>query len=99
MDLGSIAISKGRLLDANINRSPTSYLLNPQHEREEYASDGDTDKTMLQITFTKSHGQPVGVINWFAVHGTSMNNSNLVRSSKPFEGRETEGEGGYSQST
>jgi hypothetical protein len=79
LDRGSIHVAKDLLFHANINRSPTSYLLNPQSERDEYAGQGDTDKTMLQMKFTRSDGQPVGLLNWFAVHGTSMNASNLVR--------------------
>jgi neutral ceramidase len=30
---GKVFINKGELLDANINRSPTSYLANPEEER------------------------------------------------------------------
>jgi neutral ceramidase len=72
-------VAKDLLFDANINRSPSSYLLNPQSERDEFATLGDTDKEMLQLKFTRSDGEPVGLLNWFAVHGTSMNASNLVR--------------------
>lgn len=72
-------MTKDVLFDANINRSPTSYLLNPQSERDEYATLGDTDKEMLQLKFTRSNGEPMGLLNWFPVHGTSMNASNLVR--------------------
>lgn len=72
-------MAKDLLFDANINRSPSSYLLNPQSERDEFATLGDTDKEMLQLKFTRSDGEPVGLLNWFAVHGTSMNASNLVR--------------------
>jgi neutral ceramidase len=71
-------VSSGKLYESNINRSPTSYLLNPQEERDAYP-DGDTDKTMLQLTF-KSATQTLGVLNWFAVHGTSLNNTNTLTS-------------------
>lgn len=74
---GRIGIAQAHLLNANINRSPSSYLLNPAEEREAYAEQGDTDKTMLQLLFTDSATeQPVGALNWFAVHGTSMNSTN-----------------------
>jgi neutral ceramidase len=72
-------MAKDLLWDANINRSPTSYLLNPQSERDQYALEGDTDKTMLQLKFASKKGEPKGILNWFAVHGTSMNATNLVR--------------------
>lgn len=79
MQPGNINMAQAHLVDANINRSPSSYLLNPAEERDEYADQGDTDKTMLQLLFTDSASeQPIGVLNWFAVHGTSMNSSNLL---------------------
>jgi neutral ceramidase len=87
---GSIELQKDKLNGANINRSPTSYLLNPQSERDLYQDDGDTDKTMLQLLLSqyqqrngigrKNNGssKPVGLLNWFAVHGTSMNGTNTL---------------------
>lgn len=39
---GKIFIANGELEDSNINRSPTSYLLNPEEERAQY--NADTDK-------------------------------------------------------
>eukprot|EP00934_Nitzschia_sp_Nitz4_P002185 Nitzschia sp. Nitz4//scaffold170_size48074//31888//34729//NITZ4_007109-RA/size48074-snap-gene-0.37-mRNA-1//1//CDS//3329538652//2185//frame0 len=74
---GTITMARSRLLEANINRSPTSYLLNPLEERQQYI-DGDTDKSMLQLHFNSKTGEPLGLVNWFAVHGTSMNASNLL---------------------
>lgn len=69
-------MAKGLLFNASINRSPSSYLLNPEAERNEYVAEGNTDKTMLALKFSKHDGELVGVLNWFAVHGTSMNSSN-----------------------
>ena len=34
MKLGHLFINTGELLDANINRSPSAYLNNPEEERE-----------------------------------------------------------------
>jgi neutral ceramidase len=67
-----------KLFGANINRSPTSYLLNPQAERDEYEDEGDTDKGMLMVRFDAADGTPLGQVNWFAVHGTSLNNTNTL---------------------
>lgn len=39
MVTGKIYINRGDLLDANINRSPASYLLNPEAEREQWVFD------------------------------------------------------------
>ncbi|XP_072938612.1 neutral ceramidase [Epargyreus clarus] len=66
------------ILDANINRSPTSYLRNPPEERAKYQY--DVDKTLAQVRFLAG-GEVLGVINWFAVHPTSMNNTNRLISS------------------
>ncbi|KAJ8730529.1 hypothetical protein PYW08_001942 [Mythimna loreyi] len=70
---------EAELLDANINRSPTSYLRNPPEERARYKY--DTDKTLSQIRFVSPQNRILGVINWFAVHPTSMNNTNKLISS------------------
>lgn len=82
-----IYLSQGKLYDSNINRSPTSYLLNPEDEQEAY-EDGDTDKNMFLLNFvaaslknSKGDDEPpkqLGSLNWFAVHGTSMNNTNTL---------------------
>jgi neutral ceramidase len=36
---------------------------------------------MVQLRLVRDDGVPVGVINWFAVHPTSMNNTNIMVSS------------------
>jgi neutral ceramidase len=72
---GRILMNTGTLLNSNINRSPLAYLMNPQSERDRY-KDGDTDKTMTLLRFENEKGEPIAMYNWFAVHGTSMNNTN-----------------------
>lgn len=74
-----VLYGEAELLDANINRSPTSYLRNPPEERARYKY--DTDKTLSQIRFVSPEKKILGVINWFAVHPTSMNNTNKLISS------------------
>lgn len=41
----------------------------------------DVDKTLTQMQFIGANDKPLGVINWFAVHPTSMNNTNRLVSS------------------
>lgn len=73
-----IMVNQGMLYGSNINRSPTSYLLNPEDERAQYP-EGDTDKTMLLMEFLNPlTKKPRGVLNFFAVHGTAMNNTNTL---------------------
>ncbi|EEB16906.1 Neutral ceramidase precursor, putative [Pediculus humanus corporis] len=76
---GNIFISKGHLYDTNMNRSPTAYLENPEWERALYQNDTDTE--MIQLKFISNDNVPMGVINWFPVHPTSMNNTNTLVSS------------------
>lgn len=38
----------------------------------------DTDKTLTQLKFTNFNGSTIGAFNWFAVHATSMNNTNKL---------------------
>ncbi|XP_078658590.1 neutral ceramidase B-like isoform X2 [Branchiostoma floridae x Branchiostoma belcheri] len=71
---GDLYLNQGELQDANINRSPTAYLNNPESERAKY--DANTDKNMVVLKFVDQHGTGLGMISWFAVHCTSMNNTN-----------------------
>nr|XP_040568056.1 LOW QUALITY PROTEIN: neutral ceramidase-like [Lepeophtheirus salmonis] len=77
----NIYYTEGKLYDSNINRSPTSYEANPEEEKLEY-EDGNTDKifSQLHIISTQDNGEEklAGVLNWFAVHPTSMPNSNQL---------------------
>ena len=79
LEEGSISYTTGnKLMDSNINRSPSSYLLNPEDERALYEDLGDTDKNMLLLKFASAQGTDLGMLNWFAVHGTCMNNTNKL---------------------
>lgn len=74
-----IFMNRGELLESNINRSPTAYLNNPKEERARYKY--DVDKTMTVLKIVSASGVDIGMINWFAVHCTSMNNTNHMISS------------------
>ena len=75
----NVLINSGDLYESNINRSPTSYLLNPEAERSLYP-EGDTDKRMLLLKFVNDDniGATRGVYTWFSVHGTAINNTNTL---------------------
>ncbi|ADO74285.1 neutral/alkaline ceramidase [Stigmatella aurantiaca] len=73
---GNVRITSGDLLGATINRSPGAYLRNPAAERGQ--SPYDTDKRMTLLKLQGADGAEVGLINWFAVHGTSMGNDNRL---------------------
>lgn len=77
MEEGRIFIAETEIHDANINRSPNAYQNNPQEERDNFKY--DVDKQLVQMKFlSKKTKQLMGVINWFAVHPTSMNNTNRL---------------------
>ncbi|KAI3772260.1 hypothetical protein L6452_03442 [Arctium lappa] len=71
---GSVYVNKGEILDAGVNRSPSSYLNNPAAERSKYKYDVDKEMTLLK--FVDDQWGPVGAFNWFATHGTSMSRTN-----------------------
>lgn len=73
---GSIRIAEGELDKANINRSPASYLNDPQAERDQYAD--NTDHLMTLLRFDADDGTEIGMVNWFPVHCVSMNNTNTL---------------------
>ncbi|XP_076775180.1 neutral ceramidase isoform X1 [Arvicanthis niloticus] len=76
---GKILINKGNVANVQINRSPSSYLQNPQSERARYSS--NTDKEMVILKLVDLNGEDLGLISWFAIHPVSMNNTNhLVNS-------------------
>lgn len=75
MQRGYVLLNEGELMDASINRSPFSYLQNPEEERAKYAHNTDKTMTLLKIM---GEGNVIGSINWFALHAVSMNNTNKL---------------------
>ncbi|XP_053165767.1 neutral ceramidase isoform X2 [Hemicordylus capensis] len=73
---GRIFINKGLVLNSQINRSPQSYLNNPESERLRYSS--NTDKEMVVLKMTDDNGRDIGMFSWFAIHPVSMNKTNLL---------------------
>ncbi|KAJ3607818.1 hypothetical protein NHX12_024869 [Muraenolepis orangiensis] len=76
---GRVFLSRGTLEDSSRNRSPQSYLNNPQEERDRYES--NTDKQVVVLKLTDLDGDGVGMLSWFAVHAVSMMDTNRLVSS------------------
>lgn len=74
---GRMLINEGIVDDANINRSPTAYLRNPAEERSKYENNTDHDMVLIKAVNAET-GAPIGSLNWYSVHGTSMNNTNKL---------------------
>lgn len=73
-----LSIARGELHGANVNRSRSSFERNPADDRAVFPDAVDPLTTLLRI---ERGGQPVGVLNFFATHGTSMTNRNQLISS------------------
>lgn len=73
---GNIFIGSGEILNASYNRSPTAYYSNPSEELKNYEYNFDPE--VLQLRFQVENNTEIGIINWFAVHGTSMKGNNTL---------------------
>ncbi|XP_047194395.1 neutral ceramidase [Hippoglossus stenolepis] len=79
MKPGRIYRNRGELDDSTLNRSPHSYMNNPEDERHRYKS--NTDKQVMVLKFTDLDGDGIAVLSWFSVHAVSMNYTNRMVSS------------------
>ncbi|OKJ49515.1 alkaline ceramidase [Streptomyces sp. CB02009] len=70
-----LVLSHGRLTGASINRSRAAFDRNPEADRRHFPNAVDPQSTLLRI---ERHGRPVGAVNWFPVHGTSMSGENRL---------------------
>ena len=76
---GHLSIGTTEIDDANASRSPYAYNQNPADERAKYSSNTDKNLTLLRFTHTTDSGdKDVGILTWFAVHGTSMYGNNTI---------------------
>ncbi|WSG63081.1 neutral/alkaline ceramidase [Nocardia sp. NBC_01730] len=71
----TLRLIHGELREASVNRSRTAFDRNPQEDKEFFPDAIDPQTTLLRID---REGEPVGAINWFASHGTSMTNRNTL---------------------
>ncbi len=78
----SIRFKSGRFADdvpVAFNRSLKAYNQNPEVDKlsEEEWHHG-VNRNMLLLEFVNSDGKPIGSINWFGVHTTSVSNDNTA---------------------
>lgn len=69
-----VKLAVGQCDGCNINRSPSAYLLDP--DASQYANNTDHEMTVLRIE--SANGTQLGMLSFFAVHGTSLNNTNTL---------------------
>lgn len=70
-----VTLGIGELTDASVNRSPSSWELNPAEDKAHFPLRIDPQITRMQVTRGKSL---VAAVTWFATHGTSMTNRNRL---------------------
>ncbi|MEV6495236.1 neutral/alkaline non-lysosomal ceramidase N-terminal domain-containing protein, partial [Actinoplanes sp. NPDC051633] len=70
---GKVKFAEGTLTGANVNRSLEAYNLNPAADRAKFP--GAVDRRMTVLRFEQG-GAPVGMLSFFATHGTSMTQTN-----------------------
>jgi neutral ceramidase len=80
---GYLSIGTTKVKDANINRSLFAYLANPEQERARYNAsaddDGSVEKDLTLLKFQRaSDSKNIGVLTWFATHGTSLLGNNTL---------------------
>ncbi len=70
---GTVKIAEGTLTGANVNRSIEPFNANPAADRAKFPNAVDTRMTVLRF---EQAGRPVGLLSFFATHGTSMTQHN-----------------------
>ncbi|WP_394851131.1 neutral/alkaline ceramidase [Pendulispora rubella] len=70
---GTLALGRGELNDASANRSRLAFDRLPSGEKSLFPN--AIDPTSLVLRFDRG-GSPVGALNWFPTHGTSMTGDN-----------------------
>lgn len=67
---GSVKLAIGTLSGASVNRSPGSFDMDPEADRAPFPHRVDETKTLLRID--SASGAPIGMVDWFGVHPTSV---------------------------
>lgn len=75
---GHAKLKMGQLTTSSINRSLAAYRANPLKERE--ARQYSFNPNMVQLELYDHEENLLGLLNWFAVHGTSYDKSNTLLS-------------------
>jgi neutral ceramidase len=72
---GRLVLTRGELHDASVNRSPGAFARNPEQDRAAFPGGIDPTATVLRL---EREGRLVGLVHWFATHGTSLSNRNRL---------------------
>ncbi|WP_083666344.1 neutral/alkaline ceramidase [Saccharomonospora sp. CUA-673] len=72
---GSLTLTHDELADAGVNRSREAFERNPDEDKARLPEGIDPQTSLLRV---EREGEPVGAINWFASHATSMSGDNRL---------------------
>ncbi|WP_227998366.1 neutral/alkaline ceramidase [Nocardia australiensis] len=72
---GTLALGRGELHNASVNRSRVAFDRNPDADKQQFPQAVDPAVTALSVV---KGGRRVGTITWFATHNTSMTNQNRL---------------------
>jgi len=72
----TIYYNQGELPDVHINRSPQSYMNNPDIERNQY--DDNLDNSFFLFKFVDKNNIPIGLITFYAIHCHTIENTNTL---------------------
>lgn len=75
LEVSEVTLAHGELHDASTNRAATAFARNPADDRAFFPDAIDPQTSLVGI---QRDGRLVGAINFFATHGTSMTNHNLL---------------------
>ncbi|NUR61571.1 MAG: alkaline ceramidase [Catenulispora sp.] len=75
LEPATLRLNRGELHDASVNRARRAFDRNPDADKVFFPEAIDPATTLLTI---EHNDLPVGVLNFFAVHGTSMTNRNRL---------------------
>ncbi|UFS95206.1 neutral/alkaline ceramidase [Nocardia huaxiensis] len=72
---GTLALGRGELHDASVNRSRIAFDRNPEADKQHFPNAIDPAVTVLSL---RRGGREIGAVTWFATHNTSMSNKNRL---------------------
>src|SRR5206468_2724132 len=75
LEPATVRLGRGELRGASVNRARRAFELNPDADKAFFPDGVDPATVLLSV---ERDGEPVGVVNFFAVHGTSMTNRNRL---------------------
>ena len=70
--------AEGALPGATRNRDPEAYALDPQRERAQFTYDTPQRMSLLRVTSEREPERDIATLSWFAIHGTSLHNTNQL---------------------